>query len=140
MAINKVDVMASIVWAPLFVFEIFVFALSLGFILSALFVRLRDISYIWEVLLQALFYATPIIYPLSMVSDKWPAVAKAMLMNPIAQAVQDIRYDTVTKQTQTISTLAHGWHVLIPFTIVAITLGIAITLFKRRSPYFAEEV
>jgi ABC-2 type transport system permease protein len=115
--------------------------MSIGFILSALFVRLRDINYIWEVIMQALFYATPIIYPLSMVSEKWPGIAKFLLLNPVAQAIQDIRYLAITPQTQIITNLVHHWYITaIPFAIVAISLVGAILLFKKRSPYFAEEV
>jgi len=141
MLINHVPFTMGILWTPLLVLEIFVFAMSLGFILSALFVRLRDINYIWEVFMQALFYATPIIYPLSMVTEKWPGVAKFLLLNPVAQAIQDIRYLAITPQTQIISQLVHHWYfTAIPFTVVAIMLVVAILLFKKRSPYFAEEV
>lgn len=141
LVINKVDVSMNALWVPFFIAELFVFALSIGFILSTLFVKLRDINYIWEVALQALFYATPIIYPLTLVSNRWPSVAKILLLNPIAQAVQDIRYYLVTPQSQTLGHLTHHWYVaIIPFAIVLATLAIAVVVFKKRSPYFAEEV
>ena len=115
--------------------------MALAFILSALFVRLRDVNYIWEVILQAAFYATPIIYPLTMVSEKWPALAKILLLNPVAQAIQDVRYTVITKDTQTL------WHTtdnlllsLVPVAIVVVTFVGAIVFFKKRSPHFAEEV
>jgi ABC-2 type transport system permease protein len=140
--VNKVDVgWGALLWSPLFVFEIFVFAISLAFILSALFVRLRDVNYIWEVLMQAMFYATPIIYPLSLVSEKWPQVAKFMMLNPVAQAIQGVRYESITPVTQTISSFNAGaWFVAVPFVIVAASAVLAIVFFKKRSPYFAEEV
>jgi ABC-2 type transport system permease protein len=125
---------------PFYVLELFAFALGTGFILGALFVRIRDLNYIWEVIMQALFYATPIIYPLSMVSDRWPEVAQLMLLNPVAQAMQDIRYHLVTDQTHTLGTLVGFPIMLIPFAIVAVVLVVAVVFFKKRSPYFAEEV
>jgi len=141
MVLNHVDFSLGILWTPLFVLEIFVFALSVGFILSALFVRLRDINYILAVVMQALFYSTPIIYPLSMVSEKWPVIAKLLLLNPVGQAIQDIRYLAITPQTQTLNGLVHHWYITaIPYTIVVVCLIVAILLFKKRSPYFAEEV
>jgi ABC-2 type transport system permease protein len=141
LALNDVNITWNIAYVPLFIFEIFVFALSLGFILSALFVRLRDVNYIWEVLMQALFYATPIIYPLSMVSDRWPAVAQLLLLNPVAQAIQDIRYLAVTPQTQTLAGLSDRWYVVaVPFAIVTVTAVVAVVMFKKMSPHFAEEV
>jgi len=128
-------------WLPLFVGEIFVLGLSVGSILSTLFVRLRDINYIWEVIMQALFYATPIIYPVSLVSSKWPVIAKILLLNPMGQAIQDIRYNVVTTQTQTLGSLINRWYIVaIPYAIVVIVTVLAAMLFKKRSPYFAEEV
>jgi len=141
MVINHVDFTLNMLWVPLFVLEIFVFALSLGFILSALFVKLRDINYIWEVILQAMFYATPIIYPLSMVVDRWPAAAKILLLNPMAQAIQDIRHLAITPKTETLSMLVNNWYIaIIPYVIVVLVLVFAVVLFKKMSPHFAEEV
>ena len=88
--------------------------------------------------MQGLFYATPILYPLSLV----PLVAaKLLLLTPIAQIIQDIRYILVTDKTTTIHTLYGDWEMwLIP---VGTTIVLAITAafyFKKRSKYFAEEV
>lgn len=141
MAVNHVGFTWNLVYVPLFILEIFVFALSLGFILSALFVRLRDINYIWEVIMQGLFYATPIIYPLAMVSKDWPEVAKVLLLSPVAQAIQDIRHLAITPETQTLAGITNNWYtVAVPIIIVAATALLAIVLFKKRSPLFAEEV
>jgi len=139
--INKVDINLLSLTSVAYIGEIFVFALSLAFILSALFVRLRDINYIWEVIMQALFYATPIIYPLTLVSERWPGVAQMLLLNPVAQAIQDIRYVVITNQTQTLTSLSkHWWMSMVPFVLVVVVFVWAIVFFRRRSPYFAEEV
>ena len=138
---NHVDISVSALLSPLYILEIFIFALALAFILSALFVRLRDINYIWEVILQAAFYATPIIYPLTMVSDRYPELVKFMLLNPVAQAIQDIRYNVITTDSQTIWHESHDvWFTVIPIVIVVATFIFAIIFFKKRSPHFAEEV
>lgn len=141
MYFNHVDLGWGALLAPVYVLEIFVFALGIAFILSALFVRLRDINYIWEVIMQAMFYAVPIIYPLSKVTDKWPDLAQFMLMNPIAQAIQDLRYHVITPQTQTLSSLGYSiWVAAVPIVMVCLTFVGAIIYFKRRAPHFAEEV
>lgn len=141
MYFNRVDITVSLFWAPLLILEIFIFAISLAFVLSALFVRLRDINYIWEVFMQAFFYATPIIYPLAMVSEKWPEIAKFLLLNPVAQAIQDVRHVAITPATQTLASLTdHLWLIAVPFAIVGICAIGAVIFFKKRSPYFAEEV
>lgn len=138
--LSGVDIHPSALLASLFIAEIFVFALATGFLLSALFVRLRDINYIWEVIMQAMFYATPIIYPLTLVSDKWPEIAKLLLLNPVAQAIQDVRYLVITDQTQTLYNLGGVYWTLVPLGIVVVTSIVAVTYFKKRSPHFAEEV
>jgi ABC-2 type transport system permease protein len=55
MIINHVPVDRGMVWLPLLFVEVYLFALGLSLFLSAAFVKYRDISYIWEVLLQAGF-------------------------------------------------------------------------------------
>ncbi len=121
--------------------ELFIFGLGIAFLLSALYVRFRDINYIWEVVLQAGFYATPVLYPVSLVVTKSALAAKILLLNPVAQIIQDIRYVVVTHETVTISTLFHNqlFH-LLPIAFVIGLLIFAGLYFKQRSPGFAEEI
>ncbi|MDB5185597.1 MAG: putative polysaccharide export transporter permease protein, partial [Candidatus Saccharibacteria bacterium] len=66
---------------------------------------------------------------------------KLLLLNPMAQAIQDIRYHAITPATDTISKLSNHWYIeIIPFVIVIITLITAVVIFKKMSPKFAEEV
>src|SRR3989339_587057 len=81
----------------LFLLEISLFALGLSLFLAAAFVKYRDVNYIWEVILQAGFYLTPILYPITLITS--PALQKLMLLNPMAQAIQDARYASITHQT-----------------------------------------
>lgn len=123
------------------IFEIFLVALSLSFLLSALYVRFRDINYIWEVVLQAAFYATPILYPLSMVVPVSMLAVKLMLLNPIAQALQDARTLLIDPNTVTIADAYNNALArLIPLLIVTGLMVIAVIYFRRQSPNFAENV
>jgi ABC-2 type transport system permease protein len=141
MLINGVPLTWNILWLIPLIIELFVFALALAFILSALFVRFRDINYIWEVVLQAGFYATPIIYPLTMVVAISPLAAKLLLLNPLAQIIQDVRYVAVTTDTVTIGSLyQNGLMHLVPIGIVIVFAFISIIYFKKKSPGFAEEI
>lgn len=135
---NGVDFRMTILWAPLLIVELFTFALALSFLLSALYVKLRDINYVWEVIMQGAFYATPIIYPISNIPEKW---AKLLMLNPMAQIVQDLRYALVTPDTLTISDIYHSsWARLIPLgTVVLLMIG-AGYYFRKRSGRFAEEI
>lgn len=139
--ISGVDLGPSVLLAPFILLELFVFGMALAFILSTIYVKLRDINYVWEVIMQGLFYATPIIYPLTMVSDRWPAVAQVLLLSPVAQTIQDFRYAVITPQTQTLWTISSkAWLVALPMVIVVITLIVAVVYFKKKSPGFAEDV
>lgn len=137
MAILRVPVRLEILWLPLLFLELVVLSVSLAFILAAMFVRFRDLNYIWEVLMQAAFYATPILYPLSMVPDAW---AKLLILNPVAQLLQDARYCMVTPETETIAGLyGTPWAYAVPLATVAVLAVVSVVYFKRQARYFAEE-
>lgn len=138
MLLSKVEVSRFVLLAPFVLVELFVFSLALSFFLSALFVKFRDVNYIWEVFLQGAFYATPILYPLSLIPHK---AAKLLVLNPVAQMIQDLRYMLVTPKTQTIDSIyGTHWIRLVPFGLtVIIALG-SVLYFRSRSKHFAEEV
>lgn len=119
------------------IIEVFALALGISFLMSALYVRFRDITYIWEVFLQAGFYATPIIYPFTKVPAE---LHKWFFLNPMAQIIQDARYAMATHTTTTIWTTVHSWAVIIPFVIIAVFVVWGGVFFKRRSKYFAEDI
>lgn len=138
MVVDGVSLGPNIFFFPLLVMELFVFALALAFFLSALFVRFRDINYIWEVIMQAGFYATPIFYPMTLVPPKY---AKILLINPVAQIMQDARYVVITPQVPTIGTIwGSPWARVAPFVITIFVAIIAARYFRKRSKYFAEEI
>jgi ABC-2 type transport system permease protein len=141
MIINGVSLHLSAVLFPFYIIEIYIFALGLAFFLSALNVKYRDTGHIWEIIMQAAFYATPIIYPLSTVVDKSVIIAKLLMLNPLAQAIQGARYSLITHQTITTTTLYNNvLYMLIPLVIV-VTVFIGGTLyFKHNSKYFAEKI
>jgi ABC-2 type transport system permease protein len=130
--------LTDVILLPL-IAELFIFSLSLAFLLSATFVRFRDLSYIWEVIVQGGFYATPVLYPMSRLPTRY---AKLLILNPLAQIFQDARYVLVTPATTTIAQLYGGdkWIWLLPFGIVIIVSAVAVLYFRRQSKYFAEEV
>ena len=65
--INGVSPSWSWLLVPFSVVELYAFSLGISFLLGAINVKYRDITSIWDVLIQSLFYAIPIIYPISMV-------------------------------------------------------------------------
>lgn len=129
----------SLQWLMLIplVVELYIFALGVAFILATMYVRFRDVTYIWEVVLQAGFYASAIIFPLSMVPvglHKW------FFLNPIVQIVQDARYVIATPSTITIWTDMPLWFALVPSVIIAGVAFVGFWYFRSKSKYFAEDI
>lgn len=138
MILNGVNLKLSALWAPLLIIELFVLSIALAFLLGALFVKLRDMNYIWEVFMQAAFYATPIIYPLAIIPQK---AQELLILNPVAQIIQDMRYSLITHQSATIGTVyGNEWMRLIPVGMTIILAIVAAWYFRKQSKHFAEEV
>ena len=123
------------------IIELFVLALGVAFLLAAITVKLRDIGYIWELVLQAGFYATPIFYPLSMVAKVSVLTSKIMLLNPLAQIIQDARWAVISRDTPTLWNTIDRWYLqAVPLVIVLIIGVVSLWYFKKKSPGFAEEI
>jgi ABC-2 type transport system permease protein len=139
LAYGHIGITWHALWILPLLVELFIFSIALAFFLSALFVRFRDVSYIWEVLIQAAFYATPILYALTIVPVRY---AKLLILSPMAQIIQDSRHALITTKTQTIYSLYDGdkWIWLIPIGLTVVTSALATGYFRSRSKYFAEEV
>ena len=139
MAAGHIAPTLSLLWLPFLFLEIYIFALGVSFFLSTAFVKYRDISYIWEVGLQAGFYITPVLYPLSRLPSVF--LQKLILLNPLSQAMQQARYEAITKQSATVHMVFHNeWYQYLPYLIVLIVFGIGALYFKVQSKYFAENI
>ena len=141
MLLNGTEFHATLLFAPLLILEVYLLALGISFFLSAAFVKYRDISYIWEVILQAGFYLTPILYAMSIIPKE--IFQKLILLNPMAQAIQDIRYSVVTHDEKVVTIwriFDGGWYALIPFAIVLLALIVGVTFFRNQSDSFAENI
>jgi ABC-2 type transport system permease protein len=139
LAFNHVELLETSFWLPFILFEVYVFALGISLFLSAAFVKYRDITYIWEVVMQAGFYVTPILYPLSLITNL--TLQKILLLNPMAQSIQDARYATITHETLTASKVfAGGWYMFVPYIIPFIILIFGVAYFRKESKYFAENI
>lgn len=138
MFINKTDLLVTSLWLPLLLLQIYILGLGVALILATAYVKYRDISHIWEVVLQAGFYATPILYPLTMIHNA--TYQKLLLLNPMAQAIQDARYALVTHQTITASTLgSHGLrYITVGLSILILVIGIL--YFRKEAKNFAEDL
>ena len=88
--------------------------------------------------MQAAFYAVPIFYPIIMVPAEY---AKWMLLNPIAQIVQDLRHVIITQETPIITDYWQSPYIrLVPVAIVLAIAAFSVYYFRKNSRRFAEEV
>ena len=140
--ISHVDIHWGALIAPFYILELFAFGIGLAFILSATFVKLRDMNYIWEILMQALFYGSAVVYPLAaVISQTGEATAKLLLLNPIAQRIQDTRQALINPVNPTLFSLSQNiWLSLVPVAIVVAVVLVGALIFRKRSPTFAEDV
>jgi ABC-2 type transport system permease protein len=125
---------------PLLLIPLGLFAGGLAMLLSALFVRFRDVQPIWEVVLQAAFYATPILYTLEKLPN--PDLQKAVvLFNPLATIIVQMRHTLIDDTAPTAWDAAGGvTHLLIPIGIILGVLVLGFWVFNREAPRIAEEL
>lgn len=121
----------------LLIAELYLLTLGISLILSSLFVKYRDIGHIWEVLIQVLFYATPIIYPLAIIPVKFQ---KFLVLSPIAQIVQDARWLLITNSSITSESVLRFPLLLVPYLIPFVLLVVGYMVFQKSSVRFAEDV
>ena len=132
----------SVLLLPFNIVLLFATAFGLALILATLYVKFRDISHIWEVFMQILVYSMPIMYPISMVTKVsifGVSIAKIMMLNPIALAIQDIRHNLIAHATPTFWTLFENyWFALIPILITTLLVVFGLWYFNKNSKKFAE--
>lgn len=142
MLFDGVDFRWSGLLFPVNVLELYIFAVAVAFVLATAYVKYRDVAHIWEVMLQGIFYATPILYPLQMVMEKAFWAAQLLMLNPIAVVLQDARFNLVTQKDTVINSqiIDSPILLLVPHTIVAVVVVIAVYYFRKNQKYFAENV
>jgi len=115
---------------------------GLAMLLSALFVRARDVKPIWDVVLQILFYGTLIFYALETVQQSAPEwVAKALMLNPFAAILQQARHAVVSPEYETAAAaIGGGWRLLIPLGIILGIFAVGYAVFRRAAPRLAEDL
>ncbi len=140
---SGIDFTSLVLLVPLNILQLFVLAFGLALFLSTLYVKFRDIGHIWEVVLQILFYSMPIIYPITLVANVQILGFKAqelMMLNPVAQSIQDIRHNLVSPTTvpTTWTIIDNIWLASLPVVITVAIAVLGARYFSRNSKKFAE--
>lgn len=132
-----VRISTGVLLLPLVLLELMALSLAVCFLLSALYVKYHDIVYIWELFSQILFYSTPIIYPLTLVPDRFE---RYLLLNPIAQVLQDGRFAMLGDRTGTAASLLPLPLALVPYVLVLLITLASVSYFNTQSRFFAETI
>jgi ABC-2 type transport system permease protein len=115
-----------------------VFAAGVGMLLSATYVRYRDVQPIWEVALQMLFYASPIIYVASTYPD---SVENLAMANPIAAIATEARHALIDPSAPSAAdTIGGAVWLLVPLGVIALVSVLGFWVFTREAPRIAEEL
>jgi ABC-2 type transport system permease protein len=122
--------------------ELYLFTIGVGLLLSALYVRFRDISQVWELAASLLFFACAIFYPVGILPD-W--AQKVAFLNPFVQLMQDTRHAMLGGSSGPYDVSASTVYAgaggrLIPIAIVVLIFVAALLIFRREGRYFAEKL
>jgi ABC-2 type transport system permease protein len=114
------------------------FSTGVTMLVSALYVRFRDVQPIWEVALQMLFYASPVIYVTSTFPD---SVEREAMTNPLTAILTQARYALIDPAAPTAADAIGGTaRLLIPLFVVAAVFVLGFWVFTREAPRIAEEL
>lgn len=123
---------------PIIVAALFVLTAAVSTLLSGLYVRFRDVAIIWGVLVTALFYGTPILYPFEFVPERFRDLLAINPLTPLfAEAREAVIDPTAPGAVETVG----GWiHMLPPLAISLALCVFAAWYFNREAPRVAEEL
>ncbi len=114
-----------------YIFLTYILILSFAFIAAPLYVRFRDLSQIWEVASSALFYASPIIYPLDTLPQKYHQI---LLLNPIGFIIHFV------KMALTENHYAPLWELALFTVVVIIIFFLSILYYQKAEKKVAENI
>jgi len=169
-ALRDIDLGLRIVMVIPLLLELYALALGISLFLSALFVQFHDVSHLWEVLINLLFYASGVMFSLTYVLQRLhlavevgattrPAphlvwIVQVMVANPIMQIIEDLRHALLTPVAPWTELVVSGhlaavkqyaplnaaWEVPVPFLLVLLVLAVGGLTFRARARSFAENL
>jgi ABC-2 type transport system permease protein len=117
-----------------------VFATGFGMLLSALYVRYRDVQPIWEVALQAWFYCSPIMYIAATYHHFGSEVARLALLNPVATLLTEMGHALIGGPRFPSAAKAGGVAALVSLGLIVTVFALGWWFFTREAPRVAENL
>ena len=133
---------ARILYVPLGLLLILVFGTALALVLSAINVYMRDMQHLVEIAMMLLFWASPIIYPYSLVVERFGGswVHEVYLTNPVTLAVLAFQRGTWVRGLDQPFPDAMALRVLVATGVCVVLLWLAQRIFTRAEGNFAQEL
>ena len=106
-------------------------ALAVGLWLSALNVRFRDVGHALPFMIQMWMFASPVVYPVSMVPERWRALYS---LNPMVGVIDGFRWAMLGKATPNLEAIA------LSVGVVLVLLVGGLSYFRRMERTFADVI
>jgi homopolymeric O-antigen transport system permease protein len=121
----------SIIWLPLLLLLAAITALGVGLWMASLNARYRDVGYVISFITQLWMFATPVVYPASLLSEPWRIIYG---LNPMVGVVEGFRWSLLNSGNPPSAMI------LLSFTISSLVLLSGLFYFRRMEKTFADVV
>jgi ABC-2 type transport system permease protein len=125
---------------PVAVLALGVLTTGVSMLLSALYVRYRDVAPIWGVVSQALFYASPVFITIEAVQQHSKVLARYYLFNPLGAILQQTRHWMIGFSPDTPTAMGGYRWAVVPLVILLAIFFVGYRTFSRMAPRIAEEL
>ena len=127
---------------PVILAIMFMVTLAVAMIVSSLYPRFRDLGIIWSVFTTALFYATPILYPLEIAVSRSHTLGRLITLNPFTPILELARVWVIDPHAPYPGTAAGGGsgHLVFAVAVIVAVCLLAVWVFGREAPRIAEEL
>lgn len=122
----------AVVLVPIFIVMLAGLGLGFGILVSSMTTKYRDLNILFSFIVQLWMYATPIVYPISMVPEG--KLRMLIMLNPMTSIIEAFKY----------ATLGHGYYswptLCYSFAFICILLVLGIVIFNRVQRSFMDTV
>ncbi|MBP5771641.1 MAG: ABC transporter permease [Bacteroidaceae bacterium] len=122
----------TLVLIPLLVIMLAGLGLGFGILISSMTTKYRDLTILFTFVVQLWMYGTPIVYPLSMVTD--PTLRACILANPLTAVIEAFKYATLGQGYFSWGALGYS------FAFMAVLLILGVVVFNKVQRSFMDTV
>jgi ABC-2 type transport system permease protein len=117
-------------------------SIGIAMVLSAAYVRFRDVQPIWDVVMQAMFYASGVLVPVQAIQAQFgDKIERILMFNPFSVILQQSRHALIAPSHPSALDSAGAWWVLlVPLAITLVLLFGGFRFFNREAPRIAERL